>query len=343
MTVYDQISDPQHQLLYQIVQERPELVGMFKTASIPESGSLPPTAYADPSFQQFPIHTPEHAVLSKLYVEKQASVHESVRRNIDTALALYGLDPADLETSQTKVAATTMPDNVQFLLPQYSRLAVRSKADIQPVAGTLLAQRHRLKVASLAGASVRLVKIAAAEGLAVKDLPLDVYKYAGMTNCDAGILLDWVDARAVACSSLEHRGLFDKIAEVVKANFPRNGVIDDRRELVKIAQELEKADERAGLTHLYGRTLEDPLRSVFNMEKVADCQVDLGGRTFSVEALIALPPGTLEEVIGEDILTAAAGADGIPDPEQLKAILETLPADLKTLIATTLGPHMSQG
>lgn len=337
----DQLTDTRHRLLVEIAQDRPDLVPRFKTASLNHPGELPLTAFADQGNRRFPIHTEEHAVLSKLYAEKQASeVSRHTLKNIDTALSLYGHNPGDFSFPPREKQASSVKSS-QYLLPQYERLCVRGKNDVKPSTEALLSQRHRLKVASLTEASVRAVKLAAEHGLNEDDMPRDIFKYAGLTTCDAGELLDWIEARAVACTDFEKRKNYDKIAQVVEKNFPRDGILRDRNELVKIASAIEKADKKAGLTPLYGRQLLDPVKSVFNMDKIAEPTVDLGGQQIPLLSLLSVPPEVYEEILGEGVIDTATGSDGQVDAEQFHALLQTLPADLKTLLASTLAPHLS--
>jgi len=339
-TVIDQISDRRHKLLNQLAHERPELVPLYKTASVTDSDDLTSSSFADSGGRMFPINTKEQAVLSKLYAQKQAScVHESVHKNINTALELYGYNPEEFEDDKTKTASAAYEPH--YLLPQYKRLSVRNGADIAPAASALFSQRRRLKVATMADASVRLVKVAAQYNVYVDELPSETYKYAGMTACDAGVLLDWVEARASACKDFDDRGMFDKIAMAITNNFPRDGILRDRDDLVKIATAIEEADHATGISHRYGTTLPDPLETVFNMEKVAEQGVDLGGKRVSLQNLLAVPPEVYKEILGAGVMDEAVGPDGQIDPAQFQALLQTLPADLKTLLATTLTPYLS--
>lgn len=336
----DQFTDTRHRLLSEIVDDRPDLVPRYKTASLDTQETLPESAFADSDRRRFPIHTAEHAVLSKLYAEKQASVvPPSVAERIDTALTLYGVNGDDLTFQTQEKQASTVEDS-QYLLPQYKRLRVTSPDEVKLASEHLMSQGHRLKVATLTDAAVRAVTQAAAFGMTEQELPRDVFKYAGLTTCDAGSLIEWVEARAVACVNPQHRESFDKIAKVVEQNFPDDGVLRDRNELIKIATALEEADKQAGLQYLYGRRLLDPVQTVFNMDKVAENAVDLGGQKIPLHILMTVPSDVYEEILGEGVMDAAAGPDGQIDAGQFQALLQTLPADLKTLLRSTLTPYL---
>lgn len=339
--VVDQFKDRRHRLLSEIAEDRPDLVPMYKSASADDDAGIRPGAFADRSSRMFPLHTEEHAILSKLYAEKQAQyISEDVVGNIDKMLSLYGHDPETF-TFPTQTKSASAEESSQYLLPQYKRLCIRGKSDVRPATEALLAQKNRLKVATVTEASVRAVTRAADYGLDERDLPADIYKYAGLTSCDAGDLLDWIEARAVACTSGEDRATYQKIAQAVSNNFPPTGVISSRDSLVKIANAIEAADESAGLTPLYGHTILDPIQTVFNMDKVATLDVDMGGQQIPLQQLLAVPPEVYEEILGEGVMEAAVGPDGQVDPQQFQALLQTLPADLKTLLASTLAPYLA--
>jgi hypothetical protein len=333
--VVDQFSDRRHDVLIKIAQDHPELLSHVKHAEIHNPATLPSTAFAWPDAGLFPVHEPQQAVLSKLYAVKQAShVPEEVMQRIDKALDLYDVE---LDWASTEKQAATQSSN--FLLPQYQRLIFDKKAHAAPAAEALLSQSTRLKTASLATAATNFVKTAAKFQMTADEVPTDIWKYAGMTTCDAGVLLDWVEARAVACDSLEKRAMYDEMTRSIRENFPKTGVLNDRQELIKIAQALETADEAAELSHLWGTRLLDPLKTVFNMDKIASQMVNLAGTQVPLDKLMAIPPETFQEILGEDVL-AQASVGGQLDPQQFAALLGTLPMDLQQLLVTQLGSYL---
>ncbi len=331
----DQLCDTQHHYLVQIAKEYAEHIPLFKTAQVEDSAGLPDSAFAFPEVRVFPVHTPEHAVLSRLYANKQAShVPTYVSTKIDNALRLYDMDPSAFTPTVQKQAA--MRED-HCLLPQHRRFYVRDRDDIIPAANGLLAQRSRLKTATLADASVRLVKLAGEYDFDASELPGDILKLAGLTICDAGVLLDNLDRREVACADPAHGEKFAKIAQVVEANFPKKGVFTNRNSLLKIAEALEIADQEAGLVGKYGRYIPDPLHSVFNTTKLAEPSVEMGGTTLSLADLAGLSPAMLEDVLGPGAADGIYDAQGNPDIQQLQALLSSLPDDIKSVIGMTLG------
>lgn len=332
--VIDQFSDAQHHLLVRIAKENPDVIKSVKTASTTPDESLPSSAFAWPEARLFPWHTPEQALLSRAYAEKQASVvPTAIIERLDRALDVYGV------TFQTEKQASAEQPSQDYLLPQHKRLLFSHPSHAPFVGGALVEQADRLKVATLAQAATGFVKKAADMGLGTKDVPTDVMKYAGLTPCDAGVLLDWIEARAIVAPTLEKRATYDKMALAVKQNFPRDGVISDRDELIKIATALEAADEEAGLTHLYGRTLLNPLASTFNMDKVATQTVKVGNRQVPLSKLMQVPEDVYDEILGPGSLKSAMVNDQL-DPESFGAMIGSLPADLSSLLGTYLSPYL---
>jgi hypothetical protein len=325
--VVDQYTDPQHRLLFQLKREFPREVLRAKTASLDGTGT-PATAFADFDSQLFPVHSPEQALLSKVYATKQAHmVQADVMARIDKALDLYGVEWAERPTA-TKEASD---DTSHYLLPQHQALLVKEAAHVEPVAQALMAQRYKLTMPSMMQAATGLVKKAAALGMNQKDLPIDVYKYAGLTTCDVGVLADWVEARAVAAPTTELRADYTKVASYIATRIPADGVIRDRADLIKIAGILERLDNEAHLSARYGRTLLDPIETVFNMDKVAEQMVTLAGNQVALSKLQAIPQELLEEVLGPDVMQHVQ-AEGATDPAQFAAMIQTLPADLQTVL-----------
>lgn len=332
--VVDQFTDPQHALLHQLARECPEDVSRVKSASL--SGSVPGTVFADQQRGLFPLHTPEHALLSRIYATKQASdISPDVIARIDRALSIYGVNyTPQTSTKQASVADAESDAGVgaeHYLLPQYRGFLVKEAAHVGPAADALIAQRNRLRVATVVQAATRLVKKAADFGMQMNDLPDEIYKYAGLVNCDTGRLVDWVEARAAIAPDAQSRDSYEKIAKHIIGRIPADGIARNREDLTKIASLLEDLDRANGLHHQYNTSLLDPMETVFNMDKVAEPTVTLAGKTIPVRSLVALPDEIYAEILGDDVLEHVAGADGSRDPAELVAVLRTLPADMQSM------------
>jgi len=329
--IIDQFSDPSFRKLAQIIRRHPESQELIKTAEMdPEAnGRRPSSAFADPIGRRFPIDTPDHAVLSRLYMEKQAGVDPAVLAACDKALDLYGVD---LDLQEKIATPREQPfDEDDYLLPEIRRMVVKTAEDVR-VAADVICQNHRsMDVDSRAQACTRLVK----KGVALNiPLPPDILKFAGVTMCDTNTLCDWLGARAAATTDETIRWGYDKLANEIKA-FPV--LCGDRDELIKVAAAIGELDEAAGLGQHYDRRLLDPLRTVFNTTKVADDMLELGGAQVPVEQLLSVDPQVYHDVFGEDLAAEFVDADGGIDLEQLKIILPTVPYDLQKALAAQMG------
>ena len=305
---------------------------------------LSPQAYAWESEQLFPMHTPEHALLSYAYATKQAqeglAVPAGVIEKLARACELWKVEvPASLSEEKTASAAP-----VNYLLPQYQAYNFAKLEDGPELAFHFMQQSRGLKLSTISQFATNFVKTAAALGAMPDDVPPVIYKYAGLTSCDAGVLWEWLEARAVACGENEEaRAVYEKMASAVETNFPRSGVIEDRGELVKIAVALEEADRKAGLTHLYASRILDPMATVFNMDKLAmPTQITLGNKTFNTDQLLSVPPEVYADVLGEEFVEGAKDpTTGELEPELFMSILQTLPADEHGPLVSTLAPYIA--
>jgi hypothetical protein len=336
MPIFDQYSDP----------------GFTKLASVPGFSKFatdfeaafrtPPRqaeAYAWKEAGAFPVHTPEDAVFSLLYIVKQARVVPlDVYKTVKEAVAAYGFDPVGLVEEMLRPPRVKEAAADEFLLPEHRRLRVKTASDVDMAVHALERGGRELDVDTLTTASVRLVEKAAAMRMDASRLPAFVFKYAGLVESNPQTLVDWLEARAQASPALEHRFMFDKIATVVRSS----GVQRDRTELIKVAQLISEADEAAGLKELYGSRLPDPVLTVFNTEKIAQPGVNLGaGEPVPVRSLMGVAPEVYGDVLGEDFLEQVVDESGQLDPGMLSAVLETLPADMKQQLMHALGPYLT--
>lgn len=324
----DQFSDPSFRSLYQLIENHPEAEGLVKSASIDfdENERRPDAAFAWPDRRLFPIDEPEHAVISKLFIEKQAGVPEEVKERCNRALSIFGITMPMVE----KTAATSEPPRTDFLLPSVKRLAVRSPEQVKLASEALLGNLKKLSTRYRAEAATNLIKKAVQFNTPV---PTQVLKFAGVTGCDTKVLRDWVEARAEATADPNILLAYEKLAEATR-QLPR--YCYDRDELIKVAEVLGELDEAAGLTGHYDRRLLDPLETVFNMNKVADDQLELAGVPVSLETLLSVEPEVYRDVFGNDLADEFIENNEV-NPDKLKVILPTVPRDLQKTLAAQLG------
>lgn len=336
----DQFADVQHNAardFVKIATARPDLQPYYAQDNLSPTYAegLSKHAFADTNARAYPIHTRGHAVLSKLYAEKHAASRDVVAR-IDRALELYQINPEDVcLPKRQKHAQQRRADH--YLLPQYRRLPINTPEDVKVAGAALIRDRARLRLPTLTDAAIRLVKTAGAMNVEAHALPADVYKYAGMTTCDTQTLARWLDVRSTATSDPAGREVFFKMAQEVRTRGPHVASYAPRDELVKLAAIIAHEDERFGITAKYHRTIPDAMQTVFNTEKVAKMTVDMGGESFSLSDLMKVPAQTYQDLLGMDV------SDVMTSGQDFKAVLETLPADLRRRAARYLKPHLKGG
>jgi hypothetical protein len=326
----DFYNDPGHATLRHLLQRSPGAAEMLKTAELEDfNGDLPNSAFAWQSKRMYPVHTPEHAAVSYLYA-KHAShrAPADVLRFIKEALDIYGIEEAALQEVQIKEAAYA-PD--ECLFPETNAYPVRNREEIKTAEARLHEQLHKIHPETRADAFGRLSKAAALHGV---KLQTESYKLAGLTYTDRPRLVDSLRARAAATKEASLSAKYASLAASVAKD--RKGLLS-REAQVKLAEAIGTLDERAGLTAHYDRKLEDPIRTVFNSTKLAAANdIDLGGgRMVSPMSLAALPPSFFGDMFGEDIVREIAPS-GQVQPELVKQIVDTFPADMKNQLATAL-------
>ena len=110
----------------------------------------------------------------------------------------------------------------------------------------------------------------------------------------------------------------------------------DRDDLIKLANTIGELDNMAGFNKYYGRTLPDPIATVFNTKIAMQPMLDLAGTSVPVEKLLSIPAETYGDILGSDIVEEIS-KDGEVLPDSLTEILDTLPIDMKKSLVKELG------
>ncbi len=323
----DQNTDTTFAVLREIVAERPALVPLVKTAEVGATvrEALPPSAFADPGRMLYPIHNPAQALLSRAYIEKEAGAPEEVFDRINNALQVYGVGLPGMEFR--KVAeAHEQPD---YLLPNTEQMPVFSDTDLKLAFDAVSRNQKKLAPATLATAATKLVKHAAARG---EDLPLEAYQWAGLAQCDRDVAADWIEARGTAARHKEAGiAAYSKVAALVRS-LP---FTTERGDLTKLAEAVGDLDETFGLTQFYGKSLPDPLKTMFNTKIAMGEVVNIGGTPVPMATLVKQGPDFFSDVLGPDIVEEISN-DGVMDPSKIKEIFPTLPSDMNKLLLKQL-------
>jgi hypothetical protein len=332
MSTIDQTNDPGYAHLVALLKTHPNAYDLVKTAAIEEDfTALPDDAFAWPGERRFPIHAAHHAVLSHLYAKMASNVPDDVFDKIAEALDAYGVDASQLQPATVKEAAAD-PD--EYLFPEQGLYRVKTAEDLFAAQGRLLEQVQKLTPEQRAQGFGRLYKRATELGQ-----PLDPrsYQYAGVVESDLREVRASLEMRAAAAKDEEVQTAYMKLATTLGA-YPRK--LRDRNAQVKLAQFISDLDEKAGLRKHYDRKLSDPVRTVFNTDrltKTADQMVDLGGDVFPLTQLASVSPQVYGDILGPDIVSEICTPGGQDcDPMKIAQILPTLPADMKSLLGQKL-------
>jgi hypothetical protein len=324
----DQTNDSGYAVLRTLVSHFPKLGDIAKTANIDDDEFLKLSAdsFAWPSERRFPIYNKEQTALSLGYRKMAKEVPAEVDVLLQKAAEVYEIPQDILDTPQEKVATT----NEYWLLQEKKRFRVASAPDVK-IAETVLREKYaQLSVEDRAEAYYRLGKVA--EELSVTLAPA-TYKLAGFTITSTQVLKDWLEARKEAA---EGTGLGDAYAKLAADYTNVPPFMYDHVSQVKLASAIGTLDKEAGLDKYYGKTLPDPLQTVFNTDKMRRDQVKVG-TDFGVDnaTFSALPLTFWEDILGPEIAKEIA-PDGEIDTEVLSQVLATLPMELKAIVQKQL-------
>lgn len=330
MSVIDQFRDPVLAVLIKATAGRPKLAAAVMETDIEpsEAETLPDTAFAWPEKRAYPIHSKDHAVLSRVYRE---AVGGPLPAHVDAALKeaceVYGVDEALFAVE--KVAAAPRDDAADYLLPDIKRLKVTEPGHVKVAEQRLVDEGRKLTPGHRMLASARLVEKAAMFGVRLKDLTRQM---AGLTVTSTQKLADWLEARAEAAPQDFKYG-YQKLAEEVR-RMPAE--LRDRNVQTKLAVALEELDESCGLDAHWDKKLPDPVATVFNTEKAAGPGVMLAGQFMPLERIAAHDASFYSDALGPDIVREAADASGRLDPHKLAAVLGTLPVDMQRVLISQM-------
>jgi len=328
MAVVDQFSDPVMAHLVRRVSDRPKLAAAIQDFDVDgeEYDKLPNTAFAWSEKRAFPVHTREHAMLSRVYSEGLPNLPSHVTRAIKEACEVYNVD--DTLYARPKVAAAVESPNA-FLLPDIRRIRVTQASHVKLAEEKLRNEGKNLSIEHRALASRRLVEKAAFYGVSVRD---EIRKMAGLTVTDRQPLVDWLEARREA-APIEHKDGYQKLANAVK-RMPLE--LRNRQEQIKLAEAIGEMDQLSGLARHYDRKLPDPLMTVFNSSKVAGQGVTLAGRFLPIDRVASYPSTFYSDILGPDIVREASDKAGHMDHQRLAQVLETLPVDMQRMLSAQM-------
>jgi hypothetical protein len=322
--------DPGHGTLRHLLQRAPQAAELLKTAELEDFNSeLPDSAFAWSAKRLYPVHSPEHAIVSHLYAKYASeNVPPEVLRTIKEALDIFEIPEESLRAEEIKEAAFD-PD--ECLFPEERLYPVRTAGEIKVAERRLHEQLFKLHPESRAEAFSRLANAADLHGVKLATVSMQL---AGRTYTDSRQLVRDLHARAAATKEASIREKYARLAESVAKD--RQG-LRDQLTRAKLAATIGTLDEAAGVVGLYDRAIPDPLTTVYNTTKIAAADdLDLGGgQMVSAAALSQLPPSFFADLFGQDIVREVAPS-GQVQPELVQQVVSTFPADMKQTLAKAL-------
>lgn len=312
----DLYDDTAHATIRRLLAERPGAAAYLKTAEFEDTrDEIPQGAFAWSERRRLPVHTREHAVASFLYAE-DAEVPAHVRAKVAEALVAYGVSPAELAPETEKAAAED-----ECLFPDGS-YPVRNADEVRYAEARLLPQAGRLPLEDRVVTFHKLACAADRHGVDLHPMS-QAWGMSAFANVEK--VQDALTGRYYLAKTAEHRRAYADIGESLREE-PH--MLRGYQARVKLASTLLKLDAAAGITGSYNRQIPDPLCSVFNTTvKVGAQLVGLGNDAYELSTLAGLPPSFYADTLGPEVLSEIAPG-GRLDPEQLAAVLPTLPADM---------------
>jgi cytochrome c551/c552 len=332
MSIIDVTNDPAFSNLRVLSEQYPGLVEFAKAAELSpeEFEALPAGAFAWPEKRVFPIHTKEHAAISQAYAKHAGELPAHVQESLKLACDAHSIPEDLLVPSNTKTAGA-----VYHLLPELNRFRVASAEDVLYAVDALEKQAHVLTDEQRTEACHNLAKVAETFGVTVNPI---LQKYAGNTLTDTEVLADWLDARAEASEWVGNKIAAVEFKSLGQSYRHVNKYLGSKEDQVKLAQAIAELDKLAGIEKYVGKSLPNPILTVWNTTKVAAQQLELNGMLFDKNKLASLPASFWNDALGPDFVEEFAPG-GVVDPAMLETVLQTLPADMKASLATQLAPY----
>jgi hypothetical protein len=318
-----QFNDPSLKTLVGLARMNPWALEHIKEASVDPSygDDLPDTAFAWEDRRMFPIDTPANALVSKLYIEKQAAhIPDFVKEAVDAALLLYQIDPREIsvETEGEKTASVG-----DYVFPDKQRWEVKDSNDYKLAEATLLQSDREIPFLEKTAAAVRLCKMAPKYSVTPS---IELQKLAGNVVSDLNQTIDWLNARATIADETT-APLYTKLANELEGEYPLHY---NRSTLVKLAELIHTLDQKSGLEEYYNRSIPDPIHTVFNTEKKAEPIIQIESKPVPLSKLMMVPVSVWEQLMGPDLESITT--DGDLDPKKLLEVVPTLPKDMKLVL-----------
>ena len=327
-------------------------IELLKQANVNDvSETSPADIFADPVDKKFPIHTPDHAAVSAVYLYKQASQadDDTLQRTAD-ALHEFGLDDLipllDGEIEMVKTAAEH-----DFLLPSKMKFPVVDEVSLEKTASVVKQHLNVMPVEDRVEIATNLVKVASEFGKNVEELPTWALVYGQEMASD---LRKVASELAMRYAATEHPGYQEIGRELQKRASVAGPVVQNQALNRGIALQIHLLDKEAGLSE---RDFNDAFVTVFNstpkpkeptanpdLSKLAGYDImNIGGFDFDTKELEEYL-GTPEAMnaIGEDLYKQASADQEITGENVLAEILD-LPEEAQEALGMIFNQELNNG
>lgn len=315
----DFFSDVQGKQLAKKLRENQEYIPLLKEAAeeiskldVSDRDFLSNEAYADPESKTFPIHTPEHAILSSLYMQGEP-VDEMTKIACEENLAFFGLDIKIKECEDVVEKTASELDALDFVLPHKAKLPIVDLNTYVKSASVFMDSLPSLTFKDKVIGSTQLVK--KASELNIESDPL-FEKMALKNTIDRNLINMYLDDQFVKTASESYLDIKKTISSLPDRSLENSSIV------IKLANAIDEANS--------GETT-DEFFEIFS--KTASEKMDeVDGYSINFDNL---DMEKLASVIGQEELEHLKSSDGDLGTE-VRTYFSSLEEDEQKVIAQNL-------
>ena len=341
----DQTTDNYHTILYALYKQEvlPEFTKSARVLDPEGSTDLVDSAFADTRNRRFPVHTPEHTLISAGYFFKQ-SCHKSEPRDVlerlTKAAIAHEVEPEFLQIARKLADASQVPleksaSAYSLLVNQdghvYGKFQSSTPQLVKQAEEHFVKNYHRYPMSWRTEASANLVKQAQETGAG--ELHPVIRAYAGENVCFSKKASEHIAKRGFFVDDFETKSLYLRLAQAIQ------GEMDEPETLQKVARTLDLLDRTNDLDRYYGTEFPDAYKTVFNMTvKAAEAAiriVDILGNQYTLDELMDVGVGLYRKALGPEFVDAVTESGELKE-ERLRQVIPTLPRDEKAILARHL-------
>lgn len=342
----DSFDDTSHQMLFKISKlvPMPDFVKNAAPADPNDSATLPRQIFADSINRKFPCHTKVATWLSQLYFLESRHMYPTrraseVQDRISKAAAYFAISgdvkSASDEWSKHQVTTRELGDGDYAIVTEHNgkkirTLPISNPQDVVKAASTIVQNRKNYPF-DLRHIAARKILHKASELQVQLDDHIEnyLYKAAGFGTTTPERAAEKLGLRVLmmpkSASDMRTRGA--KLAKAV-AGMEEIPI----KELVKLAQLIDRVDAEFDIRHHYDEGVETPEEIFFELtekraSRVKDSYVQLTtGTLLPIEVIGKLPTDKIAAALGKDFLKAVTSDGSLDiDLDKFARIARTLP------------------